>query len=247
MSPATEVVEGVHRFGAGGTNFYIIEADHGLTVVDAGLPGHWEPFTTWLHRSGFAVREIRALLLTHHHVDHVGFADRVQQRNATLYVHEQDQNLLTTPGAAGIPQRFVRNAWRPRVMVRLAGWVRAGVTRAPALDGVRPCSDGERLDVPGSPQVIHMPGHTPGSAAFVFRDHGVVCTGDALVTADSVTGRPGIGISPRGLNADDAQALAALDRLADVDASVLLPGHGEPYRHGLASALHAARAIGADW
>ena len=120
----------------------------------------------------------------------------------------------------------------------------ATVMLAPDLLLIR--HDGEDLDVPGRPRVIHMPGHTPGSAAYAFDDNGIVCTGDALVTRDTATGRKGIGISPTGTNDDDARALASLDRLEGVDA-ILLPGHGEPYRHGVTSALHAARAIGADW
>ncbi len=247
MFRVTEVVDDVHRFATRGVNFYIVEGDDGLTVVDAGLPGHWGSFATWLHRSGLAPRDIRCVLLTHHHVDHVGFADRAQRRGAPLHIHEGDLVRLRDQRGPGVPDRFKRNAWRPGLIVRVASWVRAGLLRAPTISGARPCSDGERLDVPGAPRVVHLPGHTPGSAAFVFDDHGVVCTGDALVTEDPATGRPGIGIAPTGLNADDALALASLDRLADVDASVLLPGHGEPYVHGITSALHAARAIGADW
>jgi glyoxylase-like metal-dependent hydrolase (beta-lactamase superfamily II) len=247
VSRVTEVVAGVHRFGHGGINFYIIASDDGLTVVDAGLPGHWTRFATWLHRNGRAPRDVRAVLLTHHHADHIGFADRAQHAGAALRIHEDDLAVLGGSPGAGIPTRFVRNAWRPLVIARVAGWVRMGAARTPTLADVVSCSDGDRLDVPGAPRVVHVPGHTPGSAAYVFDDHGVVCTGDALVTEDPATGRQGLGISPTGLNADDDQALASLDRLADVDAPVLLPGHGAPYHYGVASALHAARAIGPNW
>lgn len=247
MSRMTEVVAGVHRYADGGINFYVIASNDGLTVVDAGLPGHWKPFATWLHRNGLAPLDIRAVLLTHHHADHIGFADRAQHSGAALHIHDDDLALLSGSPGASVPERFVRNVWRPRVIARVAGWVRTGLTRTPSLTDVVPCGDGDRLDVPGAPLVVHVPGHTPGSAAYVFDDHGVVCTGDALVTEDPVTSRRGLGVAPTGLNADDDQALASLDRLADVAAEVLLPGHGAPYHYGVASALHAARAIGANW
>ncbi len=247
MMRVSEVVGGIHRFAVRGINFYVVEGDDGLTVVDAGLPGHWSRFATWLHRSGLAPRDIRTVLLTHHHADHIGFAPRAQRKGAVLRIHEGDVAALAAQRRPGVPDRFKRNAWRAGVIVRVAGWVRAGLMAVPQLTAVEPCRHGQRLEVPGSPRVVHLPGHTPGSAAFVFADHGAVCTGDALVTEDPATGRPGIGIAPAGLNADDAQALRSLDRLADLDAPVLLPGHGEPYPHGIPSALSAARAIGANW
>jgi glyoxylase-like metal-dependent hydrolase (beta-lactamase superfamily II) len=246
MANVTEVADGVHRFDASGANVYVIVTDQGLTVVDAGLPGWWGPFSTWLHRSGRTPHEIVALLITHHHADHIGFADRAQTHGADLRIHEDDVEQVQRSGPGSLPPRFSRNLWRPQLIVRMMDWARRGVTRTPALSDVRACSDGEKLDAPGNPRVIHMPGHTPGSAAYAFDDNGVVCTGDALLTRDLATGRKGIGVSPTGTNDDDAQALASLDRLEGVDA-ILLPGHGEPYLHGVTSALHAARAIGADW
>lgn len=241
------VVDGVHRFGANGINWYAIDADDGLTVVDAGLPAHWLLLSTWLHRSGFSLQDVRAVLLTHNHPDHVGFAGRAAREGAQVRIHSDDLAGLRERSAVVVPARVARNAWRPRMTVRIAQWLRLGAARSVVVAGATPFVDGERLQAPGRPRVLHLPGHTPGSVAFVFDDHGVVCTGDALVTADAATGRPGIGIAPTGLNAHDRQALGSLDRLADVDAPVVLPGHGEPYRHGLPSALQAARAIGADW
>jgi glyoxylase-like metal-dependent hydrolase (beta-lactamase superfamily II) len=246
MANVTEVADGIHRFDASGANVYVVVTDEGLTVVDAGLPGWWGPFSTWLHRSGRTPHEIVALLMTHRHADHIGFADRAHDHGADLLIHEDDLAGVQRSGPGGVPPRFSRNLWRPQMIARMVDWGRRGVTNTPALTDVRTCTDREQLDVPGRPRVIHMPGHTPGSAAFVFDDHGVVCTGDALITRDIATGAKGIGISPTGMNDDDDEALASLDRLEGVDA-ILLPGHGEPYRHGITSALHAARAIGADW
>lgn len=246
MSNVTEVMSGVHRFDASGANVYVIVGEDGLTVVDAGLPGHWGPFSTWLHRSGRSPHDVVAVLLTHHHPNHIGFTDHAQERGAALHVHADDADAVQHPGPGAVPQRFMRNAWRPRIIVLVADWIRRGLPRTPMLDDLRFCTEGERPDIPGRPRVVHMSGHTPGSAAYVFEDHGVICTGDALVTRDLVTGRPGIGISPTGLNTDDAKALASLDRLEGLD-GILLPGHGNAYRHGVTGALHAARAIGDDW
>jgi glyoxylase-like metal-dependent hydrolase (beta-lactamase superfamily II) len=243
-----KIADGVHRFDADGVNFYAIEGDDGLTIVDAGFPGHWLSLTTWLFKTGSAPRDIAAILLTHNHPDHIGFAGTAHDAGAAVRIHADDLAGLTDGAAMGLPDRFKEHAWRPATARRLLRWVRMGAASGPSrLSEVLPCTDGDRLDVPGNPRVVHVPGHTPGSAAFVFEDHDVICVGDALATYDPSSSKNGISILPSGLNADDAQALASLDRLVDETASLVLPGHGEPYHDGITSAIHAARAIGANW
>ena len=105
-------------------------------------------------------------------------------------------------------------------------------------------ADGEVLDVPGRPRVVHSPGHTAGSAALHLESRGVLFSGDALVTRNPMTGRVGPQIMPSGLNADTPQALASLANLAAIKADVLLPGHGEPWTEGVGEAIRQARAAG---
>lgn len=247
MASVMKIADGVHRFDADGVNFYGVEGDEGLTIVDAGFPGYWRTLTTWLYKTGSAPREVKAVLLTHNHPDHIGFADKAQQEGAALRMHAADVDGLTDAAAKALPDRYKEHAWRPVTARRLLRWVRMGATSPPTLVDVVACEDGERLKVPGTPRVVHVPGHTPGSVAYAFDDHDVICVGDALATYDPSSSRRSISIMPSGLNDDDAQALASLDRLTDEAASLVLPGHGEPYHHGIASAIHAARAIGAHW
>lgn len=242
-----QITDGVHRFDGDGVNFYVIEGDDGLTVVDAGFSGHWKTFATWLHKYGSSPREVVAVLLTHNHPDHIGIAGRAQAEGASVHAHADDRDGLTKPLEGGLPTHFRDNVWRPQLLRRLGRWVAAGMARPPVLREVITCADGDVLDVPGAPRAIHVPGHTPGSTAYAFDDHGVICVGDALVTFDPATGRPGISIPPTSMNADDRQALRSLDKLVGEGADIMLPGHGEPYHDGIAGAVHAARAIGPYW
>jgi hypothetical protein len=59
-----------------------------------------------------------------------------------------------------------------------------------------------------------------------------------------LTGRRGPQIGPGGFNESSEQALASLDRLQDVDAGVMLFGHGDPWREGSVAAISAAKAAG---
>jgi glyoxylase-like metal-dependent hydrolase (beta-lactamase superfamily II) len=105
-------------------------------------------------------------------------------------------------------------------------------------------ADGETLQVPGQPRVVHVPGHTPGSAALLLEGRRVLLSGDVLVTRNPLTGRVGPQIMPSALNRDTPQALRSLGVLDSIPADVLLPGHGEPWTEGAAEAARLARVAG---
>ncbi|XES01037.1 MBL fold metallo-hydrolase [Streptomyces sp. S1D4-11] len=99
-------------------------------------------------------------------------------------------------------------------------------------------------DVPGAPQAVVLPGHTPGSAAYLFADRGLLFTGDALVTEDGLSGHIGPTIVSRCFTHDSRAALTALDRLDELTADLLLPGHGAPFTDGIRTATRQARQLG---
>ena len=72
----------------------------------------------------------------------------------------------------------------------------------------------------------------------------VILTGDALVTLDPYTGNTGPQIVASAATQDTAEAMQALDMLETHQATTLLPGHGEPWKLGTATALRHARAVG---
>jgi glyoxylase-like metal-dependent hydrolase (beta-lactamase superfamily II) len=128
----------------------------------------------------------------------------------------------------------------PRVLVPRCA---SRCLRVPPLKEVRTFQDGATLDLPGSPRVIHMPGHTPGSAAIHVPSVDAVFVGDAITTHDVLTGELGPRLSPFTL--DRAGALASLERLEGIEARWVLPGHGEAWDRGVADAVRAVRAAAA--
>jgi glyoxylase-like metal-dependent hydrolase (beta-lactamase superfamily II) len=104
--------------------------------------------------------------------------------------------------------------------------------------------DEEIVDVPGRPRVVHVPGHTDGSCAILLERQHTLITGDALATRNPLTGRTGPQVGPDGLNHDSAQALRSLDSLAALPVDLVLPGHGDPWTHGIAEAVRLAKAAG---
>jgi glyoxylase-like metal-dependent hydrolase (beta-lactamase superfamily II) len=126
----------------------------------------------------------------------------------------------------------------------IGSYLAKGVIRTPPVAKLDELADGEVLDVPGSPRVVHAPGHTPGSCALLLEDRSLLFSGDALVTLDVVTGprgRQGPQIV-RGPFAEDTDlAVESLGALAATNARSVLPGHGEPWPHGVKSAVEMAR------
>jgi glyoxylase-like metal-dependent hydrolase (beta-lactamase superfamily II) len=119
-----------------------------------------------------------------------------------------------------------------------------GMFRIPPIKEVSSFGDGATLDVPGSPRVIAVPGHSAGSAALHLPDRDTLFIGDAIVTKAVTTGRTGARLSP--FSSDPDQALASLARLEGVEAGLVLPGHGEPWTAGVAAAIDEARATAAE-
>jgi glyoxylase-like metal-dependent hydrolase (beta-lactamase superfamily II) len=227
------------------SNFYLVEESGKLVLVDAGAPKDWALFTRAALGLGQVVGDLDAVLLTHAHSDHIGFAEQARATTgARVWVHEQDVPMART-GKVG-PRDGKTSAY----LLRAAFWRSAlvlgtrGATKIIPVREVSGFGDGEVVEVPGSPRVVHAPGHTGGSAAILLEDRGVLFTGDVLCTHNAYTGRVGPQIMPSGLNADTPQALASLANLAGIRADVLLPGHGEPWTAGVDDAIRQARAAG---
>jgi glyoxylase-like metal-dependent hydrolase (beta-lactamase superfamily II) len=234
-----EVADGIHRFGTRMVNWYLIERDGRLTLVDAGMRGYWRQLTEALGALGHKVDEVEAVVLTHAHADHVGFAHQVKANSdATVWVHERDAE----PGLRRFPP--FRLYLRPTAWPLLVHGLRNGLLATPDAAEVRTFTGGEVLDVPGRPRVHHLPGHTRGNCALHLPDAGVVFSGDALVTFDPYRRRRGPRLLIKGVNEDNDQARASLDALGELNAGVLLPGHGEPWRDGVAAAVAEARRRG---
>src|SRR5829696_406266 len=239
-----DVADGVHRIGEHFVNWYLVEEGGRLTVVDAGLPASWRSLLEALDEIGRSTGDVEALVLTHAHFDHIGFAERARaELDIPVWVHENDAPLTRRPWlymSERSPLRYLDRRTLPVV----ASFVRAGAPRVGPIRGVRRFGDEGTLDLPGSPRVLFTPGHTLGHVALHLPERDAVITGDALVTHDIYTDIRGPRIVARGATADSERALASLDRLAGTGAGTLLPGHGEPWTDGAEQAVKEARRAG---
>jgi glyoxylase-like metal-dependent hydrolase (beta-lactamase superfamily II) len=240
---ATEVAPGIHRLGNDIVNCYLIEADGGLTLVDAGVPFFRAQLEEFLRERGRTLSDIDALLLTHAHGDHVGIAEDVRAAGVPVRIHPRDADQARTGKShpregSMLPYFRYRATWR---LIAMAA--RSGGLKTIKIAEVSPFEEGE-LDVPGRPQAIYTPGHSPGHCVFHFAGHGALIAGDALCTWNPLTGRDGPQIMPGAFAFSNAQAMASLERIEPIEAGVLLVGHGDPWTAGVGAAVARAREAG---
>jgi glyoxylase-like metal-dependent hydrolase (beta-lactamase superfamily II) len=238
----TEVAADV--FFARGTdvNWVILRDGSDVTLIDTGYPGDLMRVEASLRAIGGQPADVRAVLITHAHVDHIGAVNHFHDRyGAAVYtdpveVAHARRDYLEQAG----PLDVAANLWRPGVLPWLLRVGRVGATKHVVVPGAQAFPRKGALDLPGAPVPVPTHGHTSGHTAYHLPGVGAVVTGDGLVTAHAVSRTRGAQVLPAFFNhGDPVPALAALEGL---DADLVLPGHGEPLRRPIAEAVAEARA-----
>lgn len=233
-----KIAEGLYRIGSDIVSSYLVVDADGVTIIDAGLPRYWKLLNDELARIGKSLDDVRALVLTHGDSDHIGFAAQLyREKGIAAYLHPADDS------RARLEVKKPRSSWGPVKAGPLAGFLwysaREGGLRARPVGELRPAEDGQVLDVPGSPRIIHVPGHTPGSVAVHVPAADALFLGDTMTTRNVLTGAT--GPKPAPFTLQPQQALASLDRIEGVDATWVLPGHGPAWDGGVTEAVRLIR------
>jgi glyoxylase-like metal-dependent hydrolase (beta-lactamase superfamily II) len=191
------IAKGLHRIGSDIVNSYLIVGPDGVTIIDAGLPRYWRHLNSELAQLGKTLGDVRALILTHGDTDHIGFAGKLSRETGiAAYLHPADD------ARAHLEVKKPNSGWGPVKVGPLAGfmWYSAtqGGLKIPPAGRLQPVEDGQVLDVPGSPRIIHVPGHTPGSVAVHAPAVDALFIGDTMTTRNVLTGVTGAGhVLPR--------------------------------------------------
>jgi glyoxylase-like metal-dependent hydrolase (beta-lactamase superfamily II) len=225
-----ELIPRLHllRFPVG--HAYLWQDLDGLTLVDTGVPGSWPAIADAISGLGQHPADVRRLVLTHFHADHVGAAaEVVAHTDAIVLAHRADAPVIR--GNAPGPAPDLADWERP-----LFEQISEHMPAAPPAP-VRVDSELEDGDVPGfadGARAIAVPGHTPGSVALYLSGPRVLFTGDAMAR------RPDGQVIPGVFNVDPARTLASFRRLAAINAEVACFGHGDPLTHNAAAEFRAA-------
>ena len=220
----------------GHVNTYLIKADNGYLLVDCGwdtadtlqaLEGH----TRALH---IRLEEVRHLVITHIHPDHYGLAGRLRSiSKAELSFHRLERMYIES-----------RYANADELLGEMREWLRLNGTPDAELDRLNRASMGilDRVQIAFPDQtldggeeitsgkfafrVIWTPGHSAGHVCLYDARQKVLLSGDHVLP--HIT--PSVGLHVRSASNPLADYLDSLRLIGRLEAELVLPGHGEPFR-----------------
>ncbi len=216
----TEVTEGV-RFIRGqddmipDAHVYVLgDLDSGdLTLVDAGLIDKGPYKIESLKRMGVPLKDIRRIIMTHTHLDHIGCLRELQEEltNAELWIHELEADPLEQGD-----ERTVYGMEMFRGMCQAQYGLKPGDFKF-SVD--RKLRGEETVELGGTEwTILHIPGHSAGSIGLYDAGRRILIPGD-VVYADFAIGR----FDMHG--ADGTALKESLFRLAELEVELLLPAH----------------------
>jgi glyoxylase-like metal-dependent hydrolase (beta-lactamase superfamily II) len=212
-----EVVPGLHWVERiWDTKVYVLAEDSRVVLVDAAMPGRAGAIWRHLDVLGHPPEAVGEIWLTHGDIDHMGSVAALKVRSgAQVVAHRSDVALVE-----GHAQRQLGPSRFTDTYQRVFNWAIYRLLRYQPASVDQSVTDGDSL---GGWQVIHTPGHTPGSVSYYHPHRGIVIVGDAI---NHKRGR--LGAPPPLVSYDLDQAYASVRRIAALDFEICCFGHGPP-------------------
>jgi glyoxylase-like metal-dependent hydrolase (beta-lactamase superfamily II) len=235
----TQVTSAVWQLAFPVGHVHLVRLPDGYALIDTAMPGSAPAILDALSRLGGRSQELRQIVLTHSHIDHMGSAaDLAEATGARVLAGALDAPFIR--GTTSEPPPVYTAPERALHEQITAGFSEGNFPSPRPVPVDVELHDGDTIDDWGEPvHVLHVPGHTPGSIALHLPSSGVLFSGDTVATAE---GRAILG----PFNVDREQAITSFRRLASLDVEALCVPHGEPVLKGAREVLRAA-APENDW
>jgi glyoxylase-like metal-dependent hydrolase (beta-lactamase superfamily II) len=244
MAPVLKAVtETVHLAHGEAVNWLLVNDDSGVMLVDAGYPGDRGDVLASLRQLGYQPEDLRAILLTHAHIDHLGSAIWFAKTHGTpVYCHADEVGHAKREYLEqASPLDIALHIWKPRWALWTAHVVRNGGLIREGIPTTQPLTAEVAAELPGQPMAIPTPGHTGGHCSYLI--DGILASGDALVTGHPLLSRSGPQLLPALFSHDQDGCIRSLAALALLDTDVLVPGHGDVWKGSIRDATDQATAL----
>lgn len=242
-STLVHVTDTVHLAKSYAVNWVLVTDDSGVMLIDAGYPGDRDEVLASLRTLGYDVDDLRAILLTHAHIDHLGSAIWFASKHGTpVYCHPDEvghakREYLEQASVLDVALRI----WRPRWAVWGMHVFRSGGTIRDGIPSTQPLTAEVAAGLPGQPMAVFSPGHTSGHCSYLV--DGVLASGDALITGHPLLRHCGPQLLPAVFSHSQQNCIRSLNTLALLETEIVAPGHGDLWRGPIREATDAAISL----
>ena len=203
------------RFGH--SNIYLISADDGYVLVDAGMPGSEQKLDEVFALTGIDPTEVRLIVATHGHMDHIGVLAHAKQiTGAPLAAHASIAEVLK----AGEYEDAVAQSWMGSILNTMTAILMATYEIEPVTLDILIENGLDLADFGVQGRIVHTRGHSPSSLSILL-DSGEV------VIADMVREEPGGQIGPGMFYADKDRLIESLKLVAEESPETIYLSHGD--------------------
>jgi glyoxylase-like metal-dependent hydrolase (beta-lactamase superfamily II) len=186
--------------------FAVVDSGEGV-LIDAGLPDDASIQGRLDYLKGIGSPQIRTIIVTHHHYDHVSGAERLREATgARVAMQAEEERLLAETLKRPPRDRSPQTLFFRREVERLS------------VDET--VSDGDVVPAGSlTLRVLLTPGHSAGHISLFLEEEGVLFSGDNVL---------GLGTTavPPPPDGDMGQYVASLKRMLTLNARLICPGHG---------------------
>jgi glyoxylase-like metal-dependent hydrolase (beta-lactamase superfamily II) len=232
-----------HPFGMGIVPYIVKEGPADLTLVDTCFAFEAAKLVDQVSKEGYDIKDVKHLILTHTHVDHVQAANEIKRfTSAKIYAHWADAGYLKNdPMYHGPPSHQTLEIMADRLGIRMEDISKkfGSLSRSPVLvDQV--VQDG---DLVGKLRVIHTPGHTPGHISLYSEEDRAVIGGDFLFKG--VLGFDGLFVPGSEVSIDPKIGAISARRVSQLKFDKLLLAHqnGPLLDNGAPAAVEKAASV----